>query len=82
MNEISWHCETTLAGILNIRHYRIIRYGSLFYITFSVPVIARVSHSDNDHLVDEYGYYSSGESFSFADPNEVGIMEMIEKGSI
>jgi len=31
-------------------------------------------------LVAEYGYYSSGESFSIADPNEVWIMEMISKG--
>ena len=31
-------------------------------------------------LVAEYGYYSSGESFSIADPNEAWIMEMIGKG--
>jgi len=31
-------------------------------------------------LVAQYGYYSSGESFSIADPNEVWIMEMIGKG--
>ena len=31
-------------------------------------------------LVSEYGYYSSGESFSIADPEEVWIMEMIGKG--
>ncbi len=31
-------------------------------------------------LVAEYGYYSSGESFSISDPNEVWIMEMIGKG--
>ena len=31
-------------------------------------------------LVAEYGYYSSGESFSIADPNEVWILEMIGKG--
>jgi len=31
-------------------------------------------------LVKEHGYYSSGESFSIADKNEVWIMEMIGKG--
>ncbi|MBP7498170.1 MAG: C69 family dipeptidase, partial [Bacteroidales bacterium] len=33
-------------------------------------------------LTDEYGYYSSGESFSISDPNEVWIMEMIGKGPV
>jgi dipeptidase len=32
-------------------------------------------------LADEYGYYSAGESFSIADPNEVWIMEIIGKGT-
>jgi len=31
-------------------------------------------------LVAEFGYYSSGESFSIADPNEVWILELIGKG--
>ncbi len=32
-------------------------------------------------LANEYGYYSMGESFSIADPNEVWIMEIIGKGT-
>ena len=31
-------------------------------------------------LVEKYGYYSEGESFSISDPDEVWIMEMIGKG--
>lgn len=31
-------------------------------------------------LVKEYGYYSSGETFSIADKNEAWVMEMIGKG--
>ena len=31
-------------------------------------------------LVAEYGYASSGETFSIADPNEVWLMELIGKG--
>ena len=31
-------------------------------------------------LVKDYGYYSSGETFSIADKNEAWVMEMIGKG--
>ena len=31
-------------------------------------------------LVDEYGYCSSGESFTIGDPHELWIMEMVGKG--
>ena len=35
-----------------------------------------------DELMQTYGYYSEGESFSIADGNEVWIMEIIGKGDL
>lgn len=32
------------------------------------------------NLTNEYGYYSSGESFSIGDKNEVWVLEMVAKG--
>ncbi|NTW24541.1 MAG: dipeptidase [Lentimicrobium sp.] len=59
----------------------IIDYGSLMYITLQRAKTAREAIRIMGELVAEYGYYSSGESFSIADPNEVWILEMIGKGS-
>lgn len=58
----------------------VIDYGSLIYITLQRAKTAREAIKIMTDLVAEYGYYSSGESFSVADPNEVWIMEMIGKG--
>ncbi len=58
----------------------IMDYGSLIYITLQRAKTAREAIQIMDHLVQEYGYYSSGESFSIADKDEVWIMEMIGKG--
>jgi len=58
----------------------IMDYGSLIYITLQRAKSAREAIKVMTDLVAEYGYYSSGESFSIADPNEVWIMEMIGKG--
>lgn len=55
-------------------------YGSLIYITLQRAKTAREAIKTMTDLVKEHGYYSSGESFSIADPNEVWIMEMIGKG--
>ena len=56
-------------------------YGSLIYITLQRATTAREAIKIMTDLVAEYGYYSTGESFSIADPNEVWIMEMIGKGA-
>ena len=58
----------------------IMDYGSLIYVTLQRAKTAREAISIMTDLVEKHGYYSSGESFSIADPNEVWIMEMIGKG--
>lgn len=58
----------------------IMDYGSLIYVALQRSRTAREAIRIMTELVAEYGYYSSGESFSISDPNEVWIMEMIGKG--
>jgi dipeptidase len=58
----------------------IIDYGSLIYITLQRARNAREAIKVISELVSGYGYASSGESFSIADPNEVWIFEIIGKG--
>jgi dipeptidase len=59
----------------------IIDYGSLIYITLQRAKTAREAIKVMTELVAEYGYSSSGESFSIADKNEAWIMELIGKGT-
>ncbi len=73
--------ETTYGGRSELRDTTgIMDYGSLIYVTLQRAKTAREAIKIMTDLVAEYGYYSSGESFSIADPNEVWIMEMISKG--
>lgn len=73
--------ETTYGGRRELRDKKaIMDYGSLMYVTLQRAKTAREAIKIIAALMDEYGYYSSGESFSIADPNEVWIMEMISKG--
>ncbi|MDE6320889.1 MAG: C69 family dipeptidase [Muribaculaceae bacterium] len=58
----------------------IVDYGSLIYIALQRSKTAREAIDVMTNLVKDYGYASSGESFSIADPNEAWIMEMIGKG--
>ena len=55
-------------------------YGSLIYITLQRARTAREAIGVIADLANTYGYASSGESFSIADPNEAWIMELIGKG--
>jgi dipeptidase len=74
--------ETTFGGLpeLESQSGAIMDYGSLMYVTLQRAKTAREAIKIMAELVQEYGYYSSGESFSIADPNEVWILEMIGKG--
>jgi len=59
----------------------IVDYGSLMFLALQRSRTAREAIKVMAELVAEYGYASSGESFSIADPNEVWIMELIGKGT-
>ncbi len=59
----------------------IVDYGSLIYIALERAKTAREAIKVMTDLVAEYGYASTGESFSIADPKEVWILEMIGKGT-
>lgn len=74
--------ETTYGGLSQLSSQKgaIMDYGSLMYIALQRSKTAREAIKVITDLMDKFGYYSSGESFSIADPNEVWIMEMIGKG--
>lgn len=73
--------ETTFGGRPElVDSTGVIDYGSLIYLGLQRSRTAREAIRVMTELVEEYGYYSSGESFTIADPNEVWIMEMIGKG--
>jgi dipeptidase len=73
--------ETTWGGRPELHDPEaIVDYGSLMYIALQRAKTAREAIQVMTDLVAEYGYYSSGETFSISDPNEVWIMDMIGKG--
>ena len=58
----------------------ILDYGSMMYIALQRSKTAREAIMVMTDLVNEFGYYSSGESFSIGDANEAWILELIGKG--
>ena len=73
--------ETTFGGRPElVDTLGVIDYGSLIYLGLQRSRTAREAIKVMTELVQEYGYCSSGESFTIADPNEIWIMEMIGKG--
>lgn len=59
----------------------LLHYTCLMELALQRASTAREAIRVMTDLVAEYGYASSGESFSIADPDEVWILEMIGKGS-
>ena len=74
--------ETTWGGRSELEIGEGIDYGSLIYIALERCKTAREAIKCMTDLVAEYGYASSGETFSIADPNEVWMMELIGKGKV
>jgi dipeptidase len=73
--------ETTWGGREELHDPEaIVDYGSMMYIALQRAKTAREAIDVMTGLVTEYGYYSSGESISVSDPNEVWIMDIIGKG--
>jgi len=73
--------ETTFGGRPELADSTaIVDYGSLIYMTLQRAKNAREAIFNFSQLVSDYGYASSGESFSIADANEAWILELIGKG--
>jgi dipeptidase len=73
--------ETTYGGRSElIDTTALLDYGSLIYITLQRARNAREAIFTFSQLVSDYGYASSGESFSIADANEAWILDLIGKG--
>lgn len=58
----------------------VVDYGSLMYIALQRAKTAREAIDVIVTLTEKYGYASSGETFSIADPNEAWLFEFIGKG--
>lgn len=73
--------ETTYGGRPELEDPKgIMDYGSLIYVALERARTAREAIDVIVDLANTYGYYSSGESFSIADKNEVWVMDLIGKG--
>lgn len=74
--------ETTYGGRPELKDSTgMLDYGSLIYITLQRAKTAREAIGVLTALIERYGYASEGESFTFADPDEAWIMDLIGKGT-
>lgn len=73
--------ETTFDGRLELEDkHEGIHYWPLMQITLQRARTAREAVKVMTGLVEQFGYASTGETFSIADPNEAWILEMIGRG--
>ncbi len=73
--------ETTFTGRKELcERNGTLDYVSLMNLGLQRARTAREAITVMTDLVERYGYASTGETFSIADPNEIWIMEMIGKG--
>ncbi|MBD3298331.1 MAG: hypothetical protein GF341_06730, partial [candidate division Zixibacteria bacterium] len=73
--------ETTFGGREELHNPDgMLGYWDLMQLALQRAKTARDAITVMDDLVQKYGYRSTGESFSIADPNEVWYMEMIGPG--
>jgi dipeptidase len=73
--------ETTTGGRRElVDRSGMLDYDALMLLTLERARTAREAIKVIDELAREYGYKSSGETFSIADPKEVWIMELIGRG--
>jgi len=73
--------ETTFSGREELRNPQgLLPYWTLMNLTLQRARAAREAVKIMGQLVEEYGYRSTGETFSIGDPNEAWIMEMIGPG--
>lgn len=74
--------ETTWGGRPELEHGNKsgIDYGNLIYLALQRARNCREAIVVMDQLTRAYGYCNGGESFSLADPEEVWIYEIIDKG--
>ena len=73
--------ETTYGGRPELEDPKgIMDYGSLIYVALERAKTAREAIKVIVDLANTYGYYSSGESFSIADTEEVWVMDLIGQG--
>ena len=73
--------ETTFGGRPELADSTgMIDYGSLIYMSLQRSKNAREAILNFSQLVSDYGYASTGESFSIGDANEAWILELVGKG--